>query len=212
MSRRFIVGIAVVAALLGAAFLEYTLFMVWDARPAQAFKNVSASMAPALLPGDRFTIRVDASHRARRGDIVAHTWPPDPSKTFVKRVVGLPGDTVGMERGHLILNGRLQPEPYAWIEDVATNPISGDFNWQRPYVVGRKHPGTQYVAARNTWGPLVIPQGMYFVLGDNRDNSLDSRYWGFVPSADIVGTVRRIYFSQDSAGHLRFARFGLLPR
>jgi signal peptidase I len=211
MIRRIGYGAATIVAMIAGAVLDYTLFVLWDARPARAFRNVSPSMAPTLLAGDRFTIRVlSAATPVARGDIVAHVYPPDRSEQFVKRVVGLPGDTLAMVHGHLTINGRQIQEPYAWHEDTVDDRVSDDFRWQRPYVVGPAARDTAaYMASRDNWGPLAVPERMYFVLGDNRDNSLDSRYWGFLPAADVLGQARRIYFSQDSAGHLRLSRFGL---
>jgi signal peptidase I len=214
MRRNLLYGPAALALMLAGAAAEYTLFVVWDARPAEAFKNVSQSMAPTLLAGDRFTIRLAHGTAAiTRGEIVAHAYPPDRSEQFVKRVVGVPGDTIAMAHGHLIINGHLLQEPYAWLEDTSSDPAPEDFRWQRPYVVGAAaHDTASYIPSRDNWGPLAIPSRMYFVLGDNRDNSLDSRYWGFLPQEDIVGKVRRIYFSRDSSGRLRLSRFGLRPR
>jgi signal peptidase I len=214
MKRRIIEVVMAVGVMAAAAVIEYAVLIVWDARPARAFKNVSRSMEPALLAGDRFTIRTSiATSSLLRGDLVAHDFPADRSTQFVKRLVGLPGDTLAVAHGRLMVNGKLVQEPYAWIEDSTTDPASDDFRWQRRYVVGAAARDTaRYVASRDNWGPLAIPPASYFVLGDNRDNSLDSRYVGFVRAEDIVGTVRRVYFSQDSIGHIRWSRFGLQPR
>jgi signal peptidase I len=214
MSRRIAYGIAALGVMLAAAVLEYALFVGWDARTGQPFKNVSRSMEPALLAGDWVTILpIAVPAGVARGDIVAHAFPPDRSKQFVKRIVGLPGDTLSMAHGILSINGQILREPYASIEDTTSDPVSDDFHWHRAYLVGSAARDTAaYVASRDNWGPIVIPSTMYFVLGDNRDNSLDSRYWGFLPAADIFGKVRRVYFSRDSTGHIRLGRFGRRPR
>lgn len=213
-------NLTVAAALCGGALVVavilYMLFVFSDGAPVRAFLNVSPSMEPALLPGDRFTVHTfddEPARYVRRGQIVAHRWPEDRAKQFVKRVVGLPGDTLAMVDGHLRIDNRGIAEPYAWLEDSSADPVSDDFRWQRAYVIGSTRRDTsRYVASRDNWGPIVVPDGMYFVLGDNRDNSLDSRYWGFLPAEDILGVVRRVYFSRDSTGHIRWARFGLRVR
>lgn len=212
MSRRITIGLAAVGATIVVALTCYVLLIVVDGAPGGAFRNVSGAMAPAVLAGDYFTVRaIGPSSSLRRGEVVAHRWPPDRSQRFVKRVVGLPGDTIEMVGGHVRIDGVLLPEPYAWLEDSSASPASDDFRWQRAYLVGPAARDTaSYVASRDDWGPLLVPQGSYFVLGDNRDNSLDSRYWGFLPRADVLGEVRRIYLSLDSTRQIRWSRLGHL--
>src|SRR4051794_8775900 len=185
MTNRIAIAAAGLGFALIATFVGYVVFLAVDASPAAAFRNVSHSMEPALLVGDYFTIREFAAGQprlVRRGEIISHRWPPDPSKEFVKRLVGLPGDTLEMRDGHLRVNNRDVAEPYAWYQDSTIDPVTNDFRWQRRYVIGpAAHDTARYVASRNNWGPLVVPSRMYFVLGDNRDNSLDGRYWGFLP-------------------------------
>ena len=131
---------------------------------------------------------------------MAYASPADEFATYVKRVVGLPGDTLAMINGTLQLNGRRMPEAYAWNADTTDDPGDADFDWQRKYVVGPpSHDTAHYTPSRDNWGPIALPPGKYFVLGDNRDNSNDSRYGGFVPARDILGEPRRVYFSRDSA-------------
>jgi signal peptidase I len=212
MRHRLTFVLAGLGVAVPASAVLYVLVIVADATPAGAYRNVSPSMEPVVRWGDRFTVRKyssDAKPVVRRGTPVAHVWPPDPSKEFIKRVVGLPGDTLAMVNGTLQVNGQPLPEPYAWLEDSTIDPVSDDFRWQRAYLVGpAMRDTTAYKASRNNWGPLAVPAGMYFVLGDNRDNSLDSRYWGFLPDSDLIGEVRRVYFSRDSTGHIRWSRLG----
>ena len=211
---RLLFGAFALCSAVAIIVVTYVLFVVADAMPAPgAFRNVSPSMAPTLLVGDRFTIRsIDGASMVAHGQLVAHQFPPDPTKEFVKRVVGVPGDTLAMVRGVLYVNAQRADEPYAWREDTTSDPVVDDFHWQRAYLIGPTARDTAaYAGSRNTWGPISLPPGMFFVLGDNRDNSLDSRYWGFLPAAGIRGLVRRVYFSEDSAGHIRWSRLGRRP-
>lgn len=195
----------------------YVAMVGSEGRDAEAFYNPSQAMAPALLAGDRFIVRPIPKRRKLdlvRGELIIHAWPEDRTKRFVKRVLGLPGDTVAMIAGVLQINGRAVNEPYAWREDPAADPVSTDFRWQRRHLVGAAAADTvRYQASPNTWGPIEVPGGEYFVLGDNRDNSLDSRWWGFLPANDALGEVRRVYFSRDPAtGQIRWSRIGRQPR
>lgn len=193
----------------------------------EAFKIPSGSMERTLLAGDFLLVnklaygaevpftrrRLPALGPVRRGDVIVFQWPEDPDKSFVKRVVGVAGDTVAMRRGVLSVNGAARDERYAQHTDPAGDPAGEEFTWQRGYLAGA---GVAYRPSRNTWGPLVVPAGHVFVLGDNRDNSLDSRYWGFVPDSLIRGRPLVVYFSfaPDSGARLpllsriRWARLG----
>ena len=164
-------------------------------------------------PHESFTIRPVAARellQLAHGSLIMHAYPPDPSKQFVKRIVGLPGDTLAMVHGSLAINGKAVTEAYAWHVDSVADPVFPDFKWQRRYVVGAAAGDTtSYRPSRNNWGPVALPPEQYFVLGDNRDNSLDSRFWGFLTANDIIGQPRRVYFSQDPAtGRIRWSRFG----
>jgi signal peptidase I len=113
----------------------------------------------------------------------------------VKRLVGLPGDTLAMANGRLYVNGELQKEQYAIHIDDEEDPVFAEFDWQRNYLVGGAEAARWYRPSRNNWGPLVVPEGNYFMLGDNRDNSSDSRYWGFVPDSLLRGRPMIVYYS-----------------
>lgn len=116
---------------------------------------------------------------------------------YVKRVVGLPGDTLAMRDGVLYRNGERVEEPYARRANSGTDGYSPSFSWQRRYLVkGLVDPG-RYRPTRDSWGPIHVPEDSYFVLGDNRGNSEDSRYWGFVPAEKVKGDPMFIYFSYD---------------
>ncbi|MEX2182717.1 MAG: signal peptidase I [Gemmatimonadaceae bacterium] len=209
------------------------LFLLVRAFLVEAFKIPSGSMEGTLLVGDFLLVNklvygaevpilrkhLPAVRDPRLGDVIVFQWPEDPEKSFVKRLVGLPHDTVEMRRGVLFRNGRAQLEPYAVRSAAAGDPPSEEFRWQRDYVppavdVRRYHP------SRNNWGPLVVPADHYFVLGDNRDNSSDSRYWGFLPDTLVRGTPILVYYSYaPDSGHafdwltrVRWQRLGELIR
>lgn len=212
MSHRLTLVIAALGGAFVLAIAGYIIFIAIDAAPGDAFFNPTKAMEPTLLVGDRFTVRnIDGARGTaiRRGELVMHAWPVDRSKRFVKRIVGLPDDTLEMVGGRLRVNGKEVPEPYAWHEESTVDPASDEFHWQRAHLAGpAAQDSARYSPSRNNWGPILVPPRMYFVLGDNRDNSLDSRYWGFLPGEDILGEARRVYFSRDSTGHIRWSRFG----
>jgi signal peptidase I len=139
--------------------------------------------------------RLPAVHAPRFRDIVVFEWPEDPTKNFVKRLVGLPGDTIAMHNGTLIRNGKAQLERYVTHTDPNSDPRGEEFGWQREFLVSRTARIASYHASRNNWGPIVVPAKHYFMLGDNRDNSLDSRYWGFVPDSLVLGSPIVVYYS-----------------
>jgi signal peptidase I len=157
-----------------------------------------------------------------RGDVIVFQWPEDPTKDFVKRVVGLPGDTLGMVNGVLERNGKAQKERYVSHTEPGADPAGEEFRWQREFLVksAQARGSSAYHPSRNNWGPIVVPPQHLFVLGDNRDNSLDSRYWGFVPDSLVRGRPILVYFSYspDSASsvsfltNVRWARLGTRVR
>ncbi len=186
-----------------AVFLALHTFIL------QAFKIPSGSMEGTLLVGDFLLVnklvygaeipgtgrRLPAIRQPRRGDVIVFEWPKDRSKDFVKRLVGLPGDTLAMRDGMLIRNGLALAEPYVTHSDPAADPVWDDFRWQGDFLVRTAGAAVAYHPSRNNWGPIVVPREQYFVLGDNRDNSLDSRYWGFVPRQNIIGRPMFVYWS-----------------
>jgi signal peptidase I len=194
--------------------VAFALFFLVRSFLVEAFKIPSGSMEHTLLPGDfllvnklvygaqiPFTSRtLPAIRKPRRGDVIVFQFPSDRTKNFVKRLVGVPGDTLAMENGVLILNGTPLEEPYVSHTDPGDDPSADQFYWQRNYIV-RTAEARSDRPSRNNWGPLVVPDRNYFVLGDNRDNSLDSRYWGFVPDSLVRGRPMFVYysFSRDSA-------------
>ena len=202
------------------------LFLLLRAFLVEAYKIPSGSMERTLLVGDFLLVnklvygaeipfsraRLPAIRAPKHGDVVVFEWPSDPSKNFVKRLVGLPGDTLAMREGVLMRNGVALDESYVVHTEPGVDPLNDDFRWQRGYLVNTAvaNPsatestpmapavtaaGAPYRPSRNNWGPLVVPARNLFVLGDNRDNSLDSRYWGFVPDSLVRGTPLIVYYS-----------------
>ncbi len=214
------------------------LFLIVRALIVEAYKIPSGSMERTLLPGDFLLVnkllygaevpftgrRLPAVRPPRHGEVVVFAWPTDPSKAFVKRVVGLPGDTLAMRDGRLLRNGDPLDERYATHTDPGYDPVTDEFRWQRSHMVqtaAAAAPRPEFARpSRDNWGPLVVPPGHLFVLGDNRDNSLDSRYWGFVPDSLLRGTPLVVYYSftPDTAAaapwltRIRWARMGTRVR
>jgi signal peptidase I len=196
----------------------------------EAFKIPSGSMENTLQVGDFLLVnklvygaevpfthkRLPRLREPRRGDVIVFEYPVDLTKNFVKRLVGLPGDTLEMRNGTLIRNGVALSERYVEHTEPDIDPGGEDFVWQRNYVVRTANAASAYHPSRNNWGPIVVPQEKYFVLGDNRDNSLDSRYWGFVPDSLVKGRPFVIYYSYapDTVDtfawltHIRWTRLG----
>lgn len=192
--------------------LSVGLFLVIRTFLVEAFKIPSGSMERTLLVGDFLLVnklvygaelpfsdrKLPRLRAPDRGDVVVFEWPEDPSKNFVKRLLGLPGDTLSMRTGVLYRNGSRLPEQYVSHSEPGVDPAGDEFRWQRDYVARTADAADAtggYHPSRNNWGPLVVPDGNYFVLGDNRDNSLDSRYWGFVPDSLVKGRPFVIYYS-----------------
>lgn len=190
--------------------LAVVLFAVVRSIGLELFKIPTGSMEGTLLVGD-FLVVNKASFGARipgtdlqlpawdapeRGDVVVFNPPHEPGKNYVKRLVGVPGDTLAMKDKILWVNGVPQDEPYARHLDAYGDAVHPDMEWQANHLVAS--PG-RYAPSRDTWGPIVVPEGEYFVLGDNRDNSEDSRYWGFVSGEGIRGTPWLVYYSYDAS-------------
>jgi signal peptidase I len=132
--------------------------------------------------------------RVQRGDIVVFHYPVNPSQHFVKRVIGVPGDRVRLINKRVFVNGVPLREPYALFSRSA-NDLFRD-NFPRMDVAAGETPEWWVQLGRLVEdGQLIVPLGHYFVMGDNRDDSYDSRYWGFVPQANIIGRPLLIYWS-----------------
>jgi signal peptidase I len=199
---------------------------------AEAFRIPSGSMEPTLLVGDwlfvnklRFGPHIPfANHRLpgyaspKRGDVVVFISPPqdvsiritpdDVAPTLVKRIVGIAGDTLLMRHGQLTVNGTAVPSPNAFVlaDSIADVP-QAIFGWQHQIEISGSRFGPPIAApSLHEWGPLVVPAGTYFMMGDNRDDSVDSRYYGLVPRANLQGTPMFIYYSYDPERSIDYAR------
>jgi signal peptidase I len=178
----------------------------------QPFAVPTSSMEPAILAGDYVLVNRLAyrgGHGPQRGDIIAFAPPFDPSARFVKRVVAVAGDTVGMTAGHLYRNGRGIAEPYVR-SARAPDVVESAMTWQRAHRLS-SGPTRAYRPSRDTWGPLVVPRGALMALGDNRGESADSRYWGFVEVRAVTGRLAWVAWSatETPAGwRIRWSRVG----
>ncbi len=169
----------------------------------QAYQIPSTSMEPTLLKGD-FVLAKPLRRAPERGDIVVYRRR---GVVYMKRVVGLPADTVSMQNGTLFVNGHSVTEPYA-SHRLERSFFDQDFLWQRDYVAPGIDAAT-YHPTLTFWGPIVVPPREYFLLGDNRGESADSRYIGFVSGDSVIQRPTVIYLSRDrQTGHIRWARIG----
>ena len=169
----------------------------------QAFKIPSSSMEPTLLVGDYllvnkfiYGVRVPYSNikffeykKPKRGDIIVFIFPKDRKKDFIKRVIGTEGEKVTILHNKIYIDDKLIDDPW------------GDFTRPRSSI--------------EDYGPLKVPEGSLFVMGDNRDNSQDSRFWGFVKTNEVKGKAFIVYFSldwdaQDLLNKIRWTRLGKL--
>jgi signal peptidase I len=190
---------AILTALLIAAFI--ISFIV------QAFKIPSGSMIPTLLVGDHlfvnkfiygvklpyFRATIIPVTDPKREDVVVFIYPEDRSKDFIKRVIGVAGDTIEMKNKKLFINNQPYADPYGVYDDHTMLPSD--------------------VQPRDNFGPVVVPEKSLFVMGDNRDHSLDSRFWGFVDLKDVQGKAFILYWSWDGEEKtVRWSRIAKLIR
>jgi signal peptidase I len=159
----------------------------------QAFKIPSGSMLPTLQIGDHilvvksiYGVRLPVLNKVvipvkdpKRGDVIVFIYPVDPDKDFIKRVVATAGDTVEIREKKLYINGEPADDEHAVYDELETSAL--------------------LVKPRDDFGPIVVPKDKVFVLGDNRDHSYDSRFWGFVDIEAIKGKAFLIYWSWDSS-------------
>ncbi len=170
----------------------------------QAFKIPSGSMIPTLLIGDHLLVnkflygtkipftdnKILVFRKPEKGDIIVFKYPENPQKDFIKRVIATEGDVIEEKNKVVYINGQAITEPYAHHYDGNLRLSGFD--------------------PRDNFGPIIVPKDKFFVMGDNRDQSYDSRYWGFVDLKDIRGKALVIYWSWDPNNWLRFNRIGRL--
>ena len=195
--------ITVILALFGTTFI------------VQAFKIPSGSMEDNLRIGDHLLVNKfiyggapTAAERAllpvrdiRRGEVIVFKYPKEPDRDFIKRVIGLPGETVELRRKAVYINGK---------------PID-ESQWHLKFKFPAPPEGAPQQAQLDAFGPVTVPEGHLFMMGDNRDDSLDSRYWNFLPLTYVKGRAMTIYFSYDpdatgAASLLTSIRWGRLFR
>ncbi len=166
----------------------------------QAFKIPTGSMETNLLIGDHLLVNkvvyspslgsVEAGilpkRPIRRGDVVVFKFPEDPTRDFIKRVIGLPGETVEIRDKTVLVDGKALEEPYARFIDTPLRKDDPEY-------------GLRVESARVPFGPETVPEGKLFVLGDNRDNSRDSRYWGYLPIDQVKGRALLVYWSYEAS-------------
>jgi len=181
----------------------------------QAFQIPSESMENTLLVGDYLLVNklcygqgvpLLPYRKIARGDIVVFHYPVDPKQHFVKRVIGLPGDRLRMISKKVWINGKPLDEPYVrFLEPPNGRDPSSLFrdNFPRTDLYAINMDGKWLLEMRKLVedGQLIVPEGHYFVMGDNRDDSQDSRYWGFVPRENIIGRPLLIYWSVQEWDH-----------
>jgi signal peptidase I len=215
--------------------MALVLFLIIRTFLLEAFQIPSGSMEHTLLAGDFLFVnkavygaqipgtnaRLPGFTTPARGDVIVFAYPKDPTLSYVKRVIGIPGDLVEMRLGQVYVNGRALEEPYVQRVDPLHDGFDPEFNWQQEYLVRRTdEQRRRYHPTRDTWGPLRVPMDKYFVLGDNRDNSADSRYWGFVDASAVKGRPLVVYFSYERGTRdplpwltdIRWSRLGSLIR
>lgn len=198
----------------------WILFLVWFVRSFlyEPFRIPSGSMEPTLYAGDfiltskyAYGVRLPVlrtkiieTGKVERGDVIVFRYPPNESLNYIKRVVAVPGDKMRVDAGRVWIND--QEQPVEFVEKL------GDFDVFRETLGNRSH--TIQLSANDGQrvrlrGEVVIPEGKYFVMGDNRDNSQDSRYWGFVPDENVVGKALAIWMNSDCImGRGRCSRIG----
>ena len=165
----------------------------------QAFKIPTGSMEPNLMIGDHLLVNklvyspslsplkdtLFGKRPIKRGHVVVFKFPEDPTRDFIKRVIGLPGETIEIRNKQVYVNGKPLEEPYAHFIDAPLRPDDPEYTRGGDVI-------------RDAWGPQTVPAGQLLVLGDNRDNSRDSRYWGFLPIDQVKGRALLVYWSYEA--------------
>jgi signal peptidase I len=188
--------------LLSVFFLQPLLKNLLNRFGVESLMATSFSMEPAVLHGDYF-FTSPVVNPIRRGNVVVFQWPEESGSRFIMRVVGVALDTLEMRDGRLLINGRAESLPVR--RQSSPDTFHESMDWQLGYLVSSSD---RYHPTRDRWGPIALPRGTIFVLGDNREDSFDSRFRGLVPEDLIISRARTVYFSRDSAGAIRWRRIG----
>jgi signal peptidase I len=190
--------------------VTFILLLFGTTSLVQAFVIPTGSMEDTLMIGDHLLVDKLAYAPAgpiskyvipytdvKRGDIIVFRYPVDIQQTFVKRCIGIPGDRIRLVNKQLILNGKPVNEPYVYHKTEYIDSYRDNFPSDPNVHVADFAQDMLMSHVRS--GEVVVPPGAYFAMGDNRDSSLDSRYWGFVPRANIIGKPLIIYWSYDAS-------------
>ncbi len=184
-------------------FIAIILAIIIRTFVIQTFKIPSGSMMNTLFPGDflfvnkfiygtRFPFsnkKILVLRKPERGDIIVFKYPVDHKRNFIKRCIGLPGETIEIKNKQVYVNGKPLVEAYVVFSD------------------SRLYSNSAYLSdderKRDNYGPIIVPDNAYFMMGDNRDNSLDSRFWGFLPEKDIRGKALVLYWPARRIGLIK---------
>jgi signal peptidase I len=211
---------------LGSFFPVLLIVLLVRSFVIEPFRIPSGSLEPTLLTGDfifvnkyKYDVRLPITHKKimhvnqpKTGDIIVFRWPPDPEKyDFIKRVIGVPGDKIDYIDKVIYINDKpvsqqtlgpaldMNSEGNSWLVEQRQEDLN---NFKHDIYINNKIPAFNFYH-------IVVPEGMYFVMGDNRDDSQDSRFWGFVPEENIVGKAVMVWLSWNHQNHsIRFQRIG----
>lgn len=196
--------------------IGFGIFLVIRLFILQTWVITSGSMEGTLLVGDLLVLnkvaygapipltekRLPGYTQPSRGDVIVFRAQHD-TLDVIKRLVGLPGDTLSMKAGTLYINGTPQVEPYVRHLSPEGDGMHPWMAWQTGYLTSDVDKST-YRATRDNWGPIVVPENRFFLLGDNRDESLDSRFWGFLDPARVKGKAAVVYYSYERDSYKPF--------
>lgn len=209
--------------------IAVVLFLFLRTFLIQTFVITSGSMESTLLVGDMLVVnraaigtrvpgtnlRIPGYSRPRRGEVLIFDPPHEETLKLIKRLVGMPGDTLAMRNRTLYVNGEATDEDYALHSNVPdeTHPW---MEWQKEYLTDGTDPAS-YAPTRDNWGPIAVPEDRYFMLGDNREQSLDSRYWGLLEGWRLEGRALFKYYSYNKGSYrpfpwVREVRWGRIGR
>ena len=204
-------------------FPVFLIVLVLRSFIVEPFRIPSNSMMPTLLTGDfilvnkfNYGIRLPVLDTKivdlgspERGDVVVFRYPEDPSTPFIKRIVGIPGDRIAYYDKILYVNDKsVTQSPLGRYDGVGSGAVMSGASRRLEQLDGAEHEILIQPGARSVQGSTVVPEGHYFVLGDNRDNSRDSRYWGTVSDELLIGKAFRIWMHWDFGYGIDWKRIG----